>query len=433
MAYGMFSESPLSIDLAGRLCIEAWRYRQRASVGILSCAESIISSMVSTSKQRTKRVRVTYNVSPEGDPIPDSVGSSSSRRRRSDAPVTTDPTPTRSVDGGFVAVPTGKHVARELSKLDDPCSKVHALNALKRLKSWLANNDHDVAAVVLESFQDYGGVARTLDFLEANCKDIDCVGDTAAILADFLSFRWNSTEEHREIANQLAKTIVRRRGIQLLLDANKNFVVGSTKKDIWIAIGRTVNGDETRRTIGTKHKFTILEDATDCIFQLESTLTRSSNLNSADEAWAANVLQVVLYAMANTMKESGLAKEELKRIDIVQGCHCILKRENWNCNEDVVTYALGILTICSNHKKMVKTKEFEQLLPSFIHCIRHFEGKSQIRSFVLALLESACEKVDKEKMERSGVLESISALLKQEGLNREVKEKARSIMRKILN
>eukprot|EP00536_Pseudo-nitzschia_multiseries_P007666 jgi/Psemu1/305114/fgenesh1_kg.182_\ len=108
------------------------------------------------------------------------------------------------------------------------------------------------------------------------------------------------------------------------------------------------------------------------------------------------------------------------------------RNEVWERNKDVATYTLGILIVCTKQKTLSK-KKIEQLLPTLLHCMSHFSGDSQILSFVLALLESASEKLPKEMMEKEGVLEAISSLLKPEGLSENVKEKARSIMRKILN
>ena len=82
---------------------------------------------------------------------------------------------------------------------------------------------------------------------------------------------------------------------------------------------------------------------------------------------------------------------------------------------------------------IVTNKEFEQFLPLLIYCMRNFGENVQIRSFVLVLLETTCEKVHKERIESTGVLEAISSLLKSEGLCEQTKEKVRGIMRKIIN
>jgi len=94
-----------------------------------------------------------------------------------------------------------------------------------------------------------------------------------------------------------------------------------------------------------------------------------------------------------------------------------------------------------------------------VYCLTYFQGKNnnnQIRSFVLILLEIACEKLSTKSMEDSGVLEAIPAvLLGKPGtrssdndndndhhtgtaptiivISEETKEKARGIMRMILN
>jgi len=314
-------------------------------------------------------------------------------------------------------------------------TKAKALRALKQLQTWLVDETTTTESKreLMESFRDYGGIARTLDFLEANLLDMNCATTSAAVIADFLSFRWNATEGIREVAIEMAKTIVRRNGVQILLRANKEFAVGhgtfSATKHIWIALGRTVNGDETRRIMDKTQKLSILNDATDCVFRLASVRTGNSI-----ETRNADILRVLLYAIANTIKDASIEKKDLNGVDVVPGCLEVMKRnEVWERNDDVVIYVLGILTICAKQKTLLKKKDFEQLLPMLIHCMSQFHGNSQIRSFVLALLESACQKLPKEMMEKEGVLEAISALLKPEGVSEDVKEKARSIMRKILN
>ena len=271
-----------------------------------------------------------------------------------------------------------------------------------------------------------------LDFLEAAMNDMDCVVGATALIAEFLSFRWNTIDLNKNLAIEMAKMIVRRNGIQLLLRANHQYAVGhetsSATKHIWIALGRTINGEETRGDVDKKQKLSILNDATDCIVRLEEVGSQDDN------AWTADVLQVVLYAMANTIKDTSVVKEDLKRMDIVPIFLRVLKRDaDWNRNVDVVIYTLGILTICSKQTTLVRKKEFEQLLPMLMHCMAHFRENSQIRFFVLSLLESACDKVHKKTMEKAGALEAISALIKPDGLSEEIKEKARAIMRKILN
>ena len=369
-------------------------------------------------ERHSKRRRVGNN-----DPYPDLVVSVSSSRGR--APVVDQPV--RADDH----VPSAQDISKELGKVDNISSKVNALRALKQLQEWLIKEKIE-SSVVLENFHCYGGIARVFDFLETNMNDMDCVVGTVAFIADFLSFRWNAKEQKKNLAIEMAKMIVRRNGVELLLRANHEYAVGhrtsSAKKHIWVALGRTINGEETRGIIGKKKKMSILNDAIDCIFRLEEIGSQDNNV------WTVDVLQVVLYAMANTIKDASLVKEDLKHTDVVSVCLKVLKRDaDWNRNEDVVTYTLGILTICTKQKTIVRRKEFEQLLPMLMNCIRCFRENSQIRSFVLALLEGACDKVHKETMEKAGVLEAISTLIKPEGLSEEIKEKARGIMRKILN
>ncbi|VEU45015.1 unnamed protein product [Pseudo-nitzschia multistriata] len=390
-------------------------------------------------RTETKRRRVTKS-DPDNGLRPDAVGSSirggnglrpdavgSSIRGSNPAVLVDAPLAARST--GFFSSP--RDISRTLGKLENRSSRINGIRALEQIQEWLANDKATTESSkgVLEHFYFYGGVARTLDFLEDNMDDLDCVMIAAAVLSDFLSFRWNGTVQNREIAMNIAKTIVQRNGIPLLLLANQEFLVGqrtsSATKHVWIAIGRTINGEETRCILDKKQKLNILSDAIDCIFRLEKT---------GSEDWADGVLQVVLYTIANTIKDASIEKEDLKRLDIVPGCLMILEKESdQNRSDDVITYALGILTMCTKQKKLVRKKDFEQLLPILIRCMKQFGGNSQIRSFVLALLAGACEKLPKETMEKAGVLEANSTLLKSDGLSEEVKERARSIMRKILN
>ena len=206
--------------------------------------------------------------------------------------------------------------------------------------------------------------------------------------------------------------------------------ISSDTKNIWLALGRTMNGEETRAMIGKSWKVSILRDATHCIRHLEDIKISNDKSN----IWTSDVLQVVLYAAASTIKDASIGKEDLKRLDIVAFCLRIMNlHDGWNRNDTVVTYALGILVICTKQKMIVTKTEFEQFLPMLIYCMRNFGENVDIRSFVLILLETTCEKVHKERIESSGVLEAISALLKLEGLCEKTKEKVRGIMRKIIN
>lgn len=330
--------------------------------------------------------------------------------------------------------PSAKSVSGELQNIESPSSRRNSVRALNQLQKWLMCEQIESSALVLENFHCYGGIARVLNFMEANIEDWDYVVGTAALIADFLSFRWNAIEQNRKTAIEIAKMMVRRKGIELLLRANSKHAmmhrISPDTKHIWIALGRTMNGKETFDMIDNKQKLCILNDAIDCIYHLEEMGRSHDNSN----AWTTDVLQVVLYAIANTIKDDSLGKKALQRTGLVALCLRIMNtNDDWNQNDAVVTYALGILTICTKQKAIVTKKEFEMLLPLLIHCMRNFGTDIQIRSFVLLLLESTCDKVPKEKIESTGVLEAISAMLKSEGLREQAKEKVRGIMRKIIN
>lgn len=327
-------------------------------------------------------------------------------------------------------VPSAMDISTELRSIEGSSSAGTSLQALKQLQEWLMSGNIESSTSVLENFHCYGGVARVLDFLEANMADWDCLVGTAATIADLLSFRWSTIEQMRKTAIEIANMIIRRNGIQLLIRANREHAVmhkiSSDTKHIWIALGRTMNGEETLAMIDKKQKLRILNDAIDCIHHLEIP-------NGNSTGWTSDVLQVVLYAIANTIKDASIENEDLNRTDIVTlNIRIMNTDDNWNQNETVVTYALGVLAICTK-KAIVSKNEFEQILPMLIYCIRNFCENTLILSFVLTLLESACEKKLAERIESTGVLEAISALLKSESLGKEKKQKVRDIMGMIIN
>ena len=330
--------------------------------------------------------------------------------------------------------PSAKDVSTTVRNIENPSSRSNSLQALKQLRAWLMDEQIQSSMLVLENFYCYGGIARILDFMEVNIDEWDCVVGTTAAIADFLSFRWNTTERNRKIAIELANMIVRRKGIQLLLRANREHAImhkiSSDTKYIWIALGRTMNGEETRDSIDKDQLLCILNDAIDCIYHLEEI----GNSRESSNSWTSDVIQVVLYAIANTIKDPSIEKDVLKRIGLVALCLRIMStNDDWIRNDAVVTYALGILCICAKQKAVITKQEFEQLLPSLIYCMRNFGGDTQIRTFIFVLLECTCEKVQKKMIESTGGLEAISALLKSEGLGGQAKEKARVIIRKIIN
>ena len=271
-------------------------------------------------ERHPKRRRITnhtHNVQPN------LVGSSSGD---SNAPVIADP-PVRVEEYS----PSAKDISTELRNIESPSSRRNSLQALKQLQEWLMSEDIESSALVLENFHCYGGIARALDFMEANVDNWDCVVGTAAVIADFLSFRWNTKEHNRKTAIEMAKMIVRRKGIQLLLRANREHVImdkiSSDTKYIWIALGRTMNGEETLDMIDKKQKLCILNDATDCIYHLEEIGSSHDKSN----IWTSDVLQVVLYTIANTIKDASIGNEVLKRSDIVVLCLRIMNTsDDWN-------------------------------------------------------------------------------------------------------
>ena len=330
-------------------------------------------------------------------------------------------------------VPTPGDISNLLGKIDDHHSSQQvgaALEALNQLNEW--SKKEEIRSIVLEIFFCFGGIARVLDFLNSTMQNRNCVIGSTEFLSFILSFRWNALEVNKNLAIEMAKMIVRCNGIQVLLRASHEYTVGnrisSATKHIWIALGRTINGDETRKVVDKKETIIcILNHATNCISKLEEIGKQQDN------GWTMDVFQAVLYAMANTIKDDRIGREELKQTNIVPVCLKALKNDCLIRNEDVVMFTLGTLAICSRKKALTKKKEFEQLLPTLVHCIGYFRENNQIISFVLSLLEIACGKLPKKSMEDAGVLEAISAaILKPGPTSEETKEKARSIMRAIL-
>ena len=330
--------------------------------------------------------------------------------------------------------PSAKDVSTELRNIEGSSSHVNSIRALKKIQKWLMTEQIESSALVLENFHSYGGIARVLDFMEANMNDWDCIVGVAATIAGFLSFRWNEIEKNRKTSIELAKMVVRRKGIQLFLRANREHAImqkiSSDTRHVWAVLGRTINGQETRDLIEKEQMICILKDATDCIRRLEEIGTCLDKSNT----WTSDVLQVVLYTIANIIKDAVIGKDVLERTGIVALClRTINTNDGWNRSDIVVTYALGILTICAKQKNIITKKELNELLPRLIYYMNNFSSDLQIRSFVLILLEITCQKLRKERIESSGVLEVISVLLKSERKCAKTKEKVRDIMRMIIN
>jgi len=236
----------------------------------------------------------------------------------------------------------------------------------------------------------------------------------------------------------MAKTFIWRNGIPLLLSAIQKYSAANANppdtKIIWSTLGRAINGKETPLEFVKKdQKLSILKQAIDSsILLLDKSHCDNDNSNNQ---YTADVLLVVLYPIAITMKDDSLKTEELKTLRIVPMCIRLLKTKNdeWNRNVDVVTYILGILCVCTKRKKLFYDRNLEQLFPSLVHCMWCFSEHIKIRSFVLSLVEITIDSMDNLKMEQTGVLEAASAILQIEGLDNETKETVRGIMRKILS
>ena len=327
---------------------------------------------------------------------------------------------------------TAKDVSTELRKVECPSSGENPILALKQIQRWLMTEQIESSALVLENFYCYGGIARVLDFMESNMDDWDCAVGVASLIADFLSFRFNEMKQSRKTAIELAKMIIRRNGVQLFLQANQKHAVhnlSSDSKHIWVALGRTINGEETLGMIDKDQTICILSEASNCIVHLEGLRSCDDSSNS----WTSDVLQAVLYTIANTIKNTSVQKDELKCTGIVESCLRILnENDNWTRNDTVVTYALGILAICEKQSMNITTNHFDVFLPRLIYCMKSFGKNLLIISFVLTLLEIMCENLHKERIEASGVLEATSALLKSETICGETKDRVRYIMRKVI-
>ncbi len=346
-------------------------------------------------------------------------------------------------------MPSRKDISEALQKIDVTSSQEESLRVVKQIQNWLMNspvqrfesdaemllNQVEVTTLVLESFYCYGGMMRILEFASKNPKDWDPIVGVTSIIADMLSFRWGQKEEDRKIANELAKMFFRCGGIEIctcaLFMQNKlpKKYLSADIKYIWMAIGRALNGEEAREMVGEKDSCLVLHLAKVCIRRLVR--DKHGSNDSAD--WACDVLEAALYSIANTVKYASVTKDILEEEDIVMECIEVLMETDWIQNENVATYALGVLLLCTKHKNVEIPKEwFDHLLSPLIYCMTNFSGNPPIRSFTLILLESACEKLSREQIESSGVLEAISALLKSEKRCKKTKDRVRDIMRKII-
>ena len=360
-----------------------------------------------------------------------------------------------------------------------------------------------------------------------NSNSITVIGGCAELLSLLLSFRWSTNTTNQNIAIEMTHMFVRRNGIELFLQCSSNnsgssrggTTIPSTKtssnyammmKHLWIVLGRLINishdNTKTKTTTSTtttmatlrgvdkKRKLDVLQHALEYIskelglyphpeeeklvvnddtnqLHVNTTTTAAADTNSKSDSNKkenknidTDVLQAVLYTIANSVKDDSLRKEEIKDLSKL-----MTKRNNdnntnttttakstntitivsillqsslftntaTNTNEQIVAYTLGILTVLAKKKVFgKKKKELELLLPILVHCTNYFKQQNpQIVTFVLLLLELSCDKLHKKTLESAGVLEAISsALLKPGPLSSEsTKEKARCIMRRILN
>jgi len=329
---------------------------------------------------------------------------------------------------------TAKDVSAELQKLEGSFSKINSLQALRKLRGWLIHKQNESSINVLDNFHWYGGVARIFDFMETNMDDWECVASAAALISDFLALRWNNSEQKRKIATEAAHIIIRRKGIKILLLAvncdrmmNRNVVL-SDAMHVWVVIGRIINGEENRGMIDNQQKFCILKAAIDFIHRLQRLESGHHDINVR----SSDVLLAVLYAIANNIKDPFIQKGHLINRDLVGLCVTIMEmNDGWNQNHEVVTYLLGILIICTKEKNITSKNRFEQLLPLLVRSLSVFGENTEIRSFALVLLESTCEKVSKEKIVSTGVIEAVSALLKLECLDPKTTEKVRDVIKKM--
>lgn len=345
-------------------------------------------------------------------------------------------------------IPSRKDISKMLQNIEVSTSWKESLKAIQQVQNWLmdppvrrykscaemALDNVVVTTLVLDSFYCYGGMARILDFMSENNKNWDCVVGVASFIADILSFRWGEKEKDRKIANELAKMFFRCGGIDKCTFAVayyqefKIYPVTVDTKYVWMAMGRALNGEEAREMVSEEaDRFLVLQQARMCISGL--VVDKYGSNDSA--AWKCDVLEAALYSIANIIKYTSVTKDMLEELDIARYCIQVLAENDWIQNENVATYALGVLFLCIQHKK-VEIELFEHLMSPLIYCMKHFSANVPVRSFVLILLESACEKLPREQIESSGVLEAISALLKSEHSCKKTKDKVRDIMRKII-
>ena len=347
-------------------------------------------------------------------------------------------------------IPSRKDIAKMLQKIEVSTSWKESLQAIQQIQNWLmdppvrrykscaemALDNVVVTTLVLDSFYCYGGMARILEFMSEYNKNWDCVVGVTSFIADMLSFRWGEKEKDRKIANELAKMFFRCGGIDKCtfvvafhqeFKSNPNPITADTKY-VWMTMGRALNGEEAREMVSEEaDRFLVLQQARICI----SGLVEDKHGSNDSAAWACDVLEAALYSIANIIKYTSVTKDMLEELDIARYCIQVLAENDWIQNENVATYALGVLFLCIQHKE-VEIELFEHLMSPLIYCMKHFSANVPVRSFVLILLESACEKLPREQIESSGVLEAISALLKSEHSCKKTKDKVRDIMRKII-
>lgn len=388
---------------------------------------------------------------------------------------------------------------QEITLNDLQCRNTVAVNsgdvvvdALNRLKHMLSSSSSSDITTLLEQFYCIGGIARVLELVSIlscilkkinsvsqkneNDFDGDAISNTLQIMdscAEFtsflLSFCWSPSIRNKKLATEIAEMIVRRNGIYLLLScitvttsmmitfkSSLMSIARTELKHCWTIIGRTINisnaeGPELDRNNGDAvtvtnddfvdkpSKLSVLSVALDFISkQPGGGRAQQQQRQQPIDDIAIELLSSVLYAVANLLK--AIDKEDLKGTRIVSvllNKSSLLKDDRMMKNDVIIASSLGVLTVLS--KKQVfgrRKKDLETLLPLLVHCTLHFNRTSpQIISFVLILLELACEKLSKQNLEDAGILAVVSgSLLRPDSLiNEETKEKARSILRKILS
>lgn len=348
-------------------------------------------------------------------------------------------------------IPTRNDISRHLQIIENSSSVEESLRSLEKIQKWLVYrsdkniespatrvlNNADIQMLVLENLYCYGGITRIMDFMSVNMKDWSCVVAVSSFIADVLSFRWSKKHKEKKVANELAKMFVRCGGVAYCVMAGNLKHSDKTRssadmKYVWKAIGRALNGEESREIVSDTLTFVILHGAIGCIRQI---IKDDKNCPNNKAPWMGGTLEVALYSIANTIKYTSVSKDVLEREEVIEHSIMIMTNyDNWFKNENIATYAMGILFLCATLKDVqIRMNAYDKLLYPLVYCMKNYSDNAPVRSIVLGLLENACAVLPRNRIESSGVLAAISGLLKSGNSGQVTEDKVRDIMRMIIS